>query len=94
MLQQQKNKNAIIQREGEALTAFHNAKKALEDFTKLSYICNNDTATLSLTTDASGDSIGAVLQQTQNGLERSISFFFQWNWTPYSENTAYSQGSY
>ena len=75
MLQQQQNKNAKIQIEGEALTAFYNAKKALADFTKLYYICNDDTATLSLTTDASGDSIGAVLQQTQNGLEKTISFF-------------------
>ena len=49
--------------EGEALTAFHNAKKILADITKLSYISNDDTATLLLTTDASGDSIGAVLQQ-------------------------------
>ena len=75
MLQQQKNKNAKIQIEGEALTAFHNAKKALADFTKLSYISNENTSTLSLTTDASGDSIGAVLQQKQNGLEKPISFF-------------------
>ena len=55
MLQQQKNKNAKIQIEGEALTAFHNAKKALADFTKLSYISNDNTSTLSLTTGASGD---------------------------------------
>ena len=75
MLQQQKNKNAKIQIEREALTAFHNAKKALADFTKLSYISNDNTSTLSLTTDASGDSIGAVLQQKQNGLEKPISFF-------------------
>ena len=75
MLQQQKNKNTKIQIEGEALTAFHNAKKALADFTKLSYISNDNTSTLSLTTDASGDSIGAVLQQKQNGLEKPISFF-------------------
>ena len=74
MLQQQKNKNAKIQIEGEALTAFHIAKKALADFTKLSYICNDNTTTLSLT-DASGDSIGAVLQQTKNGFEKPISFF-------------------
>ena len=75
MLQQQKNKNAKIQIEGEALTSFHNAKKALADFTKLSYISNDNTSTLSLTTDASGDSIGAVLQQKQDGLEKPISFF-------------------
>ena len=72
MMQQQKNKNTKIQIEGEA---FHNAKKALADFTKLSYISNENTSTLSLTTDASGDSIGAVLQQKQNGLEKPISFF-------------------
>ena len=72
--QQQQNKNAKILIE-EALTAFHNAKKALADFTKLSYVIDDNTATLSLTTDASGDSIGAVLQQTQNGLENPISFF-------------------
>ena len=70
-----KNKNAKIQIEGEALTAFHNAKKALADFTKLSYISYDNTSTLSLTTDASGDSIGVVLQQKQNGLEKTISFF-------------------
>ena len=75
MLQQQKNKNAKIQIKGGALTAFHNAKKALADFTKLSYISNENTSTLSLTTDASRDSIGAVLQQKQNGLEKPISFF-------------------
>ena len=68
-------KNAKILIEGEDLTAFHNAKKAFADFTKLSYICNDNTATLSLTTDASGNSIGAVLQQKQNGLEKPISFF-------------------
>ena len=50
-------------------------KKTLADFTKLSYISNENTSTLSLTTDASGDSIGAVLQQKQNGLEKPISFF-------------------
>ena len=72
--QQQKNKNAKILVE-EALTAFQNAKKALVDFTRLSYICNDNTATLSLTTDASGDSIRAVLQQKQNVLEKPISFF-------------------
>ena len=75
MLQQQKHKNAKILIEGEALTALHNAKKALADFTKLSYISDGDTATLSLTTDASGDSIGAILQQTQNSFEKPISFF-------------------
>ena len=75
MLQQQKNKNAKILIKGEALTAFHNAKKALADFIKLSYISDDDTTTLSLTTDASEDSIGAVLQQTQNGFEKPISFF-------------------
>ena len=42
---------------------------------KVSYISNENTSTLSLTTDASGDSIGAVLQQKQNGLEKPISFF-------------------
>ena len=73
--QQRKNKNAKILIEGEALTAYHNAKGALADFTKLSYISDDDSATLSLTTDASGDSIGAVLQQTQNALEKPISFF-------------------
>ena len=50
-------------------------KKQLADFTKLSYISNENTSTLSLPTDASGDSIGAVLQQKQNGLEKPISFF-------------------
>ena len=55
MQQQRKNKNAKILIEGEYLTTFHNAKKALADFTKLSYICDDDTATLSVTTDASGD---------------------------------------
>ena len=49
--------------------------KAVADFTKLSYISNDNTSTLSLTTDASGDSIGAVQQQTQNGLEKPIYFF-------------------
>ena len=77
MLQQQKHKNAKILIEREALNAFHNAKKALVNFTKLSYICDDDTATLSLTTDASGDSTGAVLQQTQNSFEKLISFFSQ-----------------
>ena len=48
----------------EDLTAFHNAKKALVDFIKLSYICNDDSTILLLPTDASGDAIGAVLQQT------------------------------
>ena len=48
------NKNTKILIE-EALTAFHNAKKALADFTKLSYICNDDTVKLSQRTDASGD---------------------------------------
>ena len=75
MLQNQKNKNAKVLIEGEALTAFHNAKKALADFTKLSYICDDDNASLTLTTDASGDSIGAVLQQKQNDVVKPISFF-------------------
>ena len=72
---QQKNKNSKILWEGVPLTTFHNAKKALADFTKLSYISDDDTATLSLTTDASGDSIEAVLQPTQNGFEKPVSFF-------------------
>ena len=55
MLQQQKHKTAKILIE-EALTAFHNAKKASADFTKLSHISDDDTGTLSLTTNASGDS--------------------------------------
>ena len=75
MLQQQKNKDAKIQIEGEALTAFYNAKKALADFTKLSYISNENTSTLSLTTDASGDSIGAVLQQKKKWLGKTNILF-------------------
>ena len=61
--------------EGEALTAFHNKKSVLADFTKLSYISDDDSATLSLTTDTSRDLIGAVLQQTQNSFEKPIPFF-------------------
>lgn len=57
--------------------SFHNANKALAGFTKLSYINDDNTATLSLT-DAS-DLIATVLQQIQNGFQKPISFFFQWN---------------
>ena len=44
---QQKHKNAKILIKGEALTAFQNAKKALADFTKPSFISDDDTATFS-----------------------------------------------
>lgn len=75
LLQKQKKKNAKILIDGEALATFQNAKKALADFTKLSYIGDDANSTLTLTTDASGDSIGAVLHQKLNGSEKPISFF-------------------
>lgn len=53
----------------ETLATFHEAKKALADFIKLSYITNDADSTLTLTSDVSGDSIGAVLHQNR------ISFF-------------------
>ena len=75
MLRKQKNRNTKILIEGETVTAFYDAKNSLGDFTKLFYISDDANSTLTLTTDASGDSIGTVLHQKQDGLEKPISFF-------------------
>lgn len=67
ILHNQKRKNAKIQLQGETLRTFHQAKKALADFTKISYITDDENEVLTLTTDALEDSIGAVLHQESNG---------------------------
>lgn len=74
LLQQQHQKNSKITLEGESLTAFHRAKDALANFTKLSYITDDDSMII-LTTDASGDSIRAVFHQGYGDAKKPISFF-------------------
>ena len=70
---QKKNKNITLP--PDAVEAFNNAKSALADFTKLSYIHNDERNTLSLTTDASGSAVGAVIEQEIDNIKTPISFF-------------------
>ena len=53
--------NAKLLLQGPALDAFHKAKKALENFTKLNYRSNEENTVLTLTTDASSNAFCAVL---------------------------------
>ena len=46
----------------DALHAFNIAKTVLVNFTKLSYIKDNSQTCLTLTTDASGARVGAVVE--------------------------------
>lgn len=48
---------------GETLTIFPDSKMALVKIAKLSYICEDDNLTLTLTTSASSNLIGSVLHQ-------------------------------
>lgn len=70
---QKKNKNITLP--PDAVEAFNTAKSALADFTKLSYIHNDESNTLSLTTDASGSAVGAVIEQEIDNVKTPISFF-------------------
>lgn len=57
------------------MDSFQKAKQALQDCTKLVYITSSPDAKLTLTTDASSDTVGAVLHRLFNGVERQLSFF-------------------
>ena len=75
MLKNQKKKNAKISMQDKELKAFNQAKNALAKYTKLNYILDDDNATLTLTTDASSNAIGAVIHQVINNTSKPISFF-------------------
>ena len=53
--------------------AFHNTKSALASATKLAYPSTHGN--LYLTTDASNEAIGGVLEQEENGVRRPLAFF-------------------
>lgn len=59
----------------EALTAFINSRNALANFTKLTYLRDDNTTNLSLTTDVTSEAIGAVLHQHSEKQTTPISFF-------------------
>ena len=67
--------NQGIMLEGNALYAFHTAKTALADFTKLSFIGNDPRTRRFLTTDASDAEVGVVVQQELNSQRKLIMFF-------------------
>ena len=68
-------KNRTIKIEGSTLDAFHSAKHALANFTKLSYVHGDPSTRLFLTTDASEVGAGAVVEQEVNSERRPIAFF-------------------
>lgn len=58
-----------------AQDAFVNTKLALDKLTPLTHISTDPNARLVLSTDASGDAVGAALQQLVDGELRPLSFF-------------------
>lgn len=74
-LQNQRKKNSTLIVSSNELVAFNNAKETLINYTKLSYIEVDENAKLTLTTDASADTIGALLYQEDNGRKQTLSFF-------------------
>lgn len=75
LLSNHKRKNPKIVLSADELDSFRKAKQALQDCTKLVYITSSPDAKLTLTTDASSDTVGAVLHQIVDGVERPLSFF-------------------
>lgn len=69
-LLQRMNKGITL--EGNALHAFHMAKTALANFTRLSYINNNPRTRLSLTTDTG---VGTVVEQEFDTKCKPVAFF-------------------
>lgn len=71
------------------LQSFHDARDALINFTLLKY--PRSDANMYLTTDASNDSVGAVLEQEYEGIREPLGFFSaklrddQKNWCPYDK---------
>lgn len=75
ILSRHKKKNSKITFSSEEMNSFNAAKDALQNCVKLSYITCSDDAKLTLTTDASSNTIGAVLHQVVHGTEKPLSFF-------------------
>lgn len=90
LLSRHKKKNATISLSADERNAFEEAKQSLKTFSKLSYVNSSLDAKLTLTTDASSDTIGAVLHQVIDGTERPLSFFSvklnnaQWKYSAFS----------
>ena len=72
-LLQRKNRNISL--ETDALHAFNAAKTALVNFTKLSYIKDDQQMHLTLTTDASDAGVGAVVEQECDSKRKPTAFF-------------------
>lgn len=75
ILSLRKNKKSQISLSEDELQSFQNAEEALQNCTKLTYIHSSEKSNLTLTTDASADTIGAVLHQVTDGIETPLSFF-------------------
>lgn len=63
MLQKSKIRMQKVILVGETLTTLPDSKMGVTNFAKLSYICEDDNLTLTLTTGASSNPIGSVLHQ-------------------------------
>lgn len=92
-LRNQGKRNAKITLNGDALTAFNQAKNSLANFSKLTYLQEDDKTHLSLTTDVSSEAIGAVLHQHTGEVIKPLSFFSV-KLTPSPQNTALFHVSY
>lgn len=75
LLSKHKQKNPRITLSVDELDSFHQAKQALQNCVKLSYVKSSPDAKLTLTTDVSSNTVGAVLHQVVNGVEKPLSFF-------------------
>lgn len=75
LLQNQSKKNSKFILSDDALSAFNNAKEALVNYTKLFSVSDSEEATLTLTTDASADTVGAILHQESDNMKKPLSFF-------------------
>ena len=60
--------------QGDRLNPFNEVKQTLVNFTKFSYI-HKDNSRLTYTTDRYSNSIGSVLHQEWNRLQKPITFF-------------------
>lgn len=74
LLAKHKKKNSNIALSADELNAFEKTKQSLKNFSKLSYVTSTD-AKLTLTTDASSNTIGVVLHQVTDGIEKPLSSF-------------------
>lgn len=75
LLRGQGRRNTTIQLTDETLAAFRKSREALVNFTKLSYVNDDNSTHLSLTTDISSDAIEAMLHQHVHDNTEPISFF-------------------